>query len=77
MNSAVRIIILVVCVAGGAAAGLFLSQYAPLFGSPWEKGAGPWSDLKMHLISLHVTLFTVLGAVLGAVALKTTGKKAS
>lgn len=64
MASATRIVVLVVGIVGGVVTGILLSQYAPLFGT-WEKLGAPWSPARLELISIHVAVFTVVGALGG------------
>lgn len=64
MASVKRIIVLVLGIVGGIVTGILLSQYAPLFGT-WEKFGEPWSPARMQLISIHVAVFLVVGALGG------------
>lgn len=46
--------------------GLFVSQYAPMFGNIFLWKAEPWSEAKDGLILVHVLTFGLAGVVLGA-----------
>jgi len=50
----------------GAGAGVFVSQYMPIFGGVLEKKlAQPWSEARIGLIGEHVLVLAGVGAALG------------
>jgi hypothetical protein len=51
--------------AGCGAVGLFLSQFAPVFGGLFGHMAGPFSEIRIRLIPIHLFVFGVVGLVLG------------
>ncbi|RYE85739.1 MAG: hypothetical protein EOO75_16610 [Myxococcales bacterium] len=58
------------CAILGALVGVLLSQYHPLWGSPAQLRAEPWSPVRKTLGGSHVALFALLGLAVGGVIIQ-------
>jgi hypothetical protein len=58
------------CAILGAIVGVLLSQYHPLWGSPQQLHAEPWTPLRKTLGGTHVALFVLIGLAVGGVIIK-------